>query len=111
MLTIFLQANANSGGGYQFMIMMALMAVVFYFFMIRPQQKKQKEEKNFQVDLKRGDKVVTTTGIHGKVADLTDDSVIIETLAGKIKFERTAISKDLSIARYPKNTASIEEIK
>lgn len=101
---IFLQSN--QGGGSQFVIMMLLMAVVFYFFMIRPQQKKQKEEKKFQMDLKKGDKVVTISGIHGKVIDITEESAIIETLSGKIKCERTSVSKELSAIRYPKNTIS-----
>lgn len=110
LLNIFLQAQ---GGSMQFVLMMVLMFAVMYFFMIRPQQKKQKEEKNFQTDLKRGDKVVTVSGIHGKIMDLSTDSVTIETLSGKIKFERTSISKELSVARYPKNqaTSEVEEVK
>lgn len=105
-LNILLQAQG--GGSMQFVLMMVLMFAVMYFFMIRPQQKKQKEEKNFQTDLKRGDKVVTISGIHGKIVDLTTDSATIETLSGKIKFERNSISKELSVARYPKNQSVIE---
>lgn len=70
--------------------------VIFYFFMIRPQQKKAKEEKEFESNLKNGDKVVTKSGIHGKISELTETAVIIETMAGRIKFERSAISPELT---------------
>jgi preprotein translocase subunit YajC len=71
---------------------------VFYFFMIRPQMKKQKKEKAFQQEIKKGSKVVTTSGIHGKISEVntTDNTVTIETGAGKIKFERSAISMEMS---------------
>lgn len=72
------------------------MFAVLYFFMIRPQMKRQKQEKNFASELKRGDKVITKSGLHGKIVDLTDTACVIETLAGKIKFERSAISMELS---------------
>lgn len=73
-----------------------LMFVVVYFLMIRPQQSKQKKEKEFENNIKVGDKIVTKSGIHGKIAELYDDSVVIETMAGKIKMERSAISMELS---------------
>jgi preprotein translocase subunit YajC len=74
------------------------MFVVVYFFMIAPQRKRQKQEKKFTEELKKGDKVVTKSGMHGKVVDLNDNdfSCIIETMAGKIKFDRTAISMEMS---------------
>lgn len=73
-----------------------LMFVVIYFFMIRPQIKRQKAEKKFGGALKKGDKIITKSGIHGKIVDLSEDSCIIETMAGKIKFERSAISMEMS---------------
>ncbi|WP_026755837.1 preprotein translocase subunit YajC [Sediminibacter sp. Hel_I_10] len=75
----------------------AMFAVV-YFFMIAPQMKRAKQEKKFAAELKRGDKVITKSGLHGKVVDLNDkdNSCVIETLAGKIKFERSAISMEMS---------------
>ncbi len=75
-----------------------LMFAVVYFFMIAPQMKRAKQEKAFAASLKRGDKVVTKSGMHGKVVDLNDkdNSCVIETLAGKIKFERSAISMEIS---------------
>ncbi len=74
----------------------ALMFVVLYLFMIRPQIKKQKNEKKFQNDIGKGSKVVTTSGIHGKIVEISDTTVVIETGAGKIKFEKTALSMELS---------------
>ena len=75
-----------------------LMFVVVYFFMIAPQMKRAKKEKKFAAELKRGDRVVTKSGVHGKVVDLNekDGSCVIETMAGKIKFERSAISMEMS---------------
>jgi preprotein translocase subunit YajC len=73
-----------------------LMFVVIYFFMIRPQQKKAKAEKEFESTLKVGDKIITKSGLHGKVAELADATVVIETMAGKLKMERSAISMEMS---------------
>ena len=66
--------------------------------MIRPQMKRQKDEKKFSQALKKGDKIVTKSGLHGKVVDLNDKdfSCIIETMAGRLKFDRTAISMEMS---------------
>jgi len=75
-----------------------LMFVVIYFFMIRPQQKRAKQEKEFESSLKVGDKIITKSGIHGKVAELAETTVVIETMAGKLKMERSAISMEMSAA-------------
>jgi preprotein translocase subunit YajC len=75
-----------------------LMFVVIYFFMIRPQQKRAKNEKQFESDLKVGDKIITKSGIHGKVVELAETTVIIETMSGKLKLERSAISMEMSAA-------------
>lgn len=83
-------------------VFFGLMFVVMYFFMIRPQMQRQKKEKTFQESLKVGDRVVTTSGIHGKVNEITDGIVTLETNAGKIRFEKSAISQDLSTIRYGK---------
>jgi preprotein translocase subunit YajC len=74
------------------------MVVVFVFFIILPQQRRQKKEKNFINSLKRGDRVITKSGIHGKVLELNDkdESCVIETLAGKIKMEKSSLSLELS---------------
>ncbi|MEZ4857181.1 MAG: preprotein translocase subunit YajC [Flavobacteriaceae bacterium] len=74
-----------------------LMFLVVYLFMIRPQMKRSKQEKQFASELKKGDKVVTKSGLHGKVLELNDDGTcIIESGAGKLKYERSAISMELS---------------
>jgi preprotein translocase subunit YajC len=73
-----------------------LMFVVIYFFMIRPQQKRAKNEKEFESALKVGDKIITKSGLHGKVAELAETTVVIETMAGKLKMERSAISMEMS---------------
>ena len=75
-----------------------LMFVVIYFFMIRPQQKRAKIEKEFESNLKVGDKIVTKSGFHGKIAELAETTVVIETMSGKLKLERSAISLELSAA-------------
>jgi preprotein translocase subunit YajC len=73
-----------------------LMFVVIYFFMIRPQQKRAKNEKEFESALKVGDKIITKSGLHGKVSELSDTTVVVETMAGKLKMERSAISMEMS---------------
>jgi len=74
-----------------------LMFLVVYFFMIRPQMKRAKQEKKFAAELKKGDKVVTKSGLHAKVLELTDEQTcILESGAGKMKFERASISMELS---------------
>lgn len=80
-----------------FLPLIAIIAV-FYFLIIAPQMRRAKQEKKFANELKRGDKVVTKSGMHGKVIDINDKdgSCIIETMAGKIKFERSAISMEMS---------------
>lgn len=60
-----------------------LMFVVIYFFMIRPQQKRAKQEKEFESNLKVGDRIITKSGIHGKVAELSEGTVVIETMADR----------------------------
>jgi preprotein translocase subunit YajC len=73
-----------------------LMFVVVYFLMIKPQQKRAKLEKEFEKNLKVGDRIITKSGIHGRISELADDSLVIETMAGKLKMERSSISLELS---------------
>ena len=93
-VTIFLQ---SAGTGNMLPYLLAMFAIM-YFFMIRPQIKRQKNEKKFQASIKKGDKVITTSGIHGKIIEFNqnDNTCIIETSAGRIKFERSAISMEMS---------------
>jgi preprotein translocase subunit YajC len=95
--TVLLQAGG--GLGYQQLIMFGLIAVVFYFFMIRPQMKKQKDQKKYVDELKKGDKVITTAGIHGKIYEVADTTFLIETEGGgRIRFDKSAVSLDASKA-------------
>lgn len=80
---------------------MILIFVAFYFLMIRPQMTKQKKEKAFQESLKAGMRVVTTSGLHGRIFAIESDGVVIETLSGKLKFEAAAISRELTLNRFP----------
>jgi len=66
--------------------------------------KRQKNEKKFQGSIKKGTRVITSSGIHGKIVDLvdSDNTCVIETGAGRIKFERSAISMELSKKYLPK---------
>lgn len=72
-----------------------LLFLVMYLFLIRPQMKKAKQEKQFAAELKKGDRVITMGGMHGKVVDLSDNGTcVIDNGAGKITFERSAISME-----------------
>ena len=73
-----------------------LMFVVIYFFMIRPQQKRAKQEKEFESNLKVGDKIITKSGLHGKIAEVSEGTIVLETMSGKLKMERSAISMEMS---------------
>lgn len=80
------------GEGASQLIMLVLILGVFYFFMIRPQMKKQKELKKFRETLKAGDKVVTIGGIHGKVLEVNDTSVLLSCEGAKLRVEKSAVS-------------------
>ena len=101
----FLMLGGTSGSGqgdYTQFIFLGLILVVFYFFMIRPQMKKSKDQKKFRDSLKKGDKVITIGGLHGKILDLSDTTVTLEMVdKTHIKFEKSAISLD--------NSASLSE--
>lgn len=75
-----------------------LMFVVLYVFMILPQQKKAKKEKEFENSLKVGDKIISKSGLHGKISELAETTIVIETMSGKLKMERSAISMEMSAA-------------
>jgi preprotein translocase subunit YajC len=95
---ILLQATDNPLGNYSTLLMFGLMFIVFYLFMIRPQMKKAKEEKKFREELAKGDKVVTIGGIHGKIAEIKETTLIIEVGEGqRLKIEKAAVSKDNSV--------------
>lgn len=109
MLTIFLQAAPGGSSSPMMLIMMGVMFVGFYFLMIRPQMKKQKQEKTFQETLKVGSRVVLTSGLHGRIAQIQDDGFVIETLSGKLKFEKAAVSREFTDARFGEKATKTAE--
>lgn len=95
MQAIILQAQSS---GWSSMIFMVAIIGIFYFFMIRPQQKKAKDQKKFVEEVKKGDLIVTIGGAHGRIAEVEDDTFILE-------FERGAR------IRYSKSSVSMESTK
>lgn len=83
----------GAAGGLASFIPLILMFVIFYFLLIRPQQKKAKEMREMISNLKRGDRVVTSGGIHGQITGLDDSTLTLE-IADKvrIKVNRSSIS-------------------
>ena len=76
---ILLQASPEMGGSSMSMIvMMAIICVIFYFFMIRPQKKREEEIRKFRNALTVGDTVVTSGGIHGKIKEIKDNTMVLE---------------------------------
>ena len=81
----------------QFIFPILLIAVMYIFFFL-PQIKKQKKQKSYLAELKKGDRIVTTGGIHGKIVELKDLTVTVDTGGGqKLKINRAALSLDASI--------------
>ena len=101
LLSVFLMAGPQggnaSGGGYEQIIFFLIVIVIFYIFMIRPQMKKQKEIKQFRDSLQKGDKIVTTGGIYGKVNDIKEDIVIVEIAPNvTVKVDKSSIVKEIT---------------
>ncbi len=81
------------GGGLQQLLVIGLIFIVFYFFMIRPQMKQRKEAKKFRENLQRNDAIITIGGIHGKIVDIFDDTVVITVEGGtKLRVEKSSVS-------------------
>ncbi|MFT6167153.1 MAG: preprotein translocase subunit YajC [Vicingaceae bacterium] len=94
---IFLMSPGAGGGGIMDFLPLVLIVVVFYFFMIRPQMKKQKETKKFRESLAKGDKVVTIGGVHGKISEMKENTVVLEIANDvRITVEKAAISSDFA---------------
>lgn len=97
MFAIILQAQ--QGNPYMQFIFFGAIILVFYFFMIRPQQKKAKDAKKFQEEIAKGDYVVTIGGAHGRIAEIEEETFILEVeKGGRIKFSKTAINMEASKA-------------
>jgi preprotein translocase subunit YajC len=92
---ILMQQQEGKGGGYSSFIMLILIIVIFFLFFIRPQMKKTKEQKKFREALKKGDKIITIGGIHGKILEVRTTSFIIEVEGGNhLKIERSAVAME-----------------
>ena len=78
-------------------IQLVLMLGVFYFLIIMPKKKKIKLEKTFLANLKAGDKIITIAGIHGKVSEIAETTIVMETMSGKLKIEKSSISAEMSL--------------
>ena len=83
------------GSGVSTIIMIVVMIVIFYFFMIRPNMKKQKEAKKFRENLMTGQKVVTIGGIHGKILEISETTVLIQSEGSKLRVEMSAIASSV----------------
>ena len=107
LLSIFLQAPAG-GGGYGQILFLVLIIVVFYFFMIRPQTKKAKMEREFRESLQKGAKVVTIGGIHGRILEVNETTLMVEIDTNvKVRLEKTAIAAEATKAL----NSSVEKAK
>lgn len=94
---IFLMSPSGGEGGIMDFLPLILIIIVFYFFMIRPQLKKQKQQKKFRESLSNGDKVVTIGGIHAKILEVKENTVVLDIgNSMKITVEKSAISSDFS---------------
>jgi preprotein translocase subunit YajC len=84
---------ASPGGGFSFMVPFIFLFVIMYFIMIRPQQRRQKEQQKLISALKTGDRVVTSSGIHGLIANVKDSTVIVKVADNvKIEMDKAAIA-------------------
>ena len=84
-------AAASTGGGYEQIFIMIAMFAVLYFIMIRPQQKKAKEHKALVEALAKGDEVITSSGIAGRIAKVTDDFVTV-TIAENVDIQMQKVA-------------------
>ena len=93
MLTILLQTTPANG--IMSFLPLILIIIIFYFFMIRPQVKKQKAEAKFRSEIKKGDKVLTIGGIHAKVLEVYESTLLLQADGGtsKFKINKNAIAK------------------
>lgn len=107
MYSILLQAQSTGSGMPMQLLFMGAIIAVFYFFMIRPQQKKAKDQKKFVEEIKKGDYIVTIGGMHGRIAEIEDDTFIIEVeRGGRIKFAKSSVSMDSTKGIAGKKTAT-----
>jgi len=94
-LFIVLQIFGEGESSWTSLLPLFLILIVFYFFFIRPQTKKNKDQKKFREALKKGDKVVTIGGVHGKISEVKETTVILD-VGNQLKLtvEKSAIVMD-----------------
>lgn len=110
--SIFLQQASQGNSFVSMFIMIGGILLVFYFFMVRPQQKRQKTFETFRESVKKGDKVVTIGGLHGKVHALDEDTITIEVdKSVKLKFDKASLSIESTQKHYSNNTNKVAEEK
>lgn len=92
---VLLMQQQENGGGFHTLIFLLLIIVVFYMFFIRPQMKKSKDLRRYRENLKKGDKIITIGGIHGKIVEMQEKNVTIEVEGqNRLKIEKSAIAMD-----------------
>ena len=98
-IILMMQPEGQDSNPLMSFLPLLLIVVVFYFFMIRPQMKRQKEVRKFRESLSKGDKVVTTGGIYGKIVEVKDTTIVLEIAKDvQIKVDKNGIVKDMSDA-------------
>ena len=90
------QGQSTNGGLGSTLVFFGLMILVLWLFLIRPQQKRNKEEQKLRENLKKGDRIVTIGGIHGKIVEIQDTTVVIETEGSRMKIEKTAVAQNVT---------------
>jgi len=94
------QGGAKQGNPLLSLLPLVLIFVVFYFLLIRPQQKKQKKHQKLLQALDRGDQVITSSGIHGTIANVKEHTVIVVIADGvKVEIEKSHIAGKLDKTR------------
>ena len=94
---LFMPSEGQEGGGLMSFLPLVLIVLVFYLFFIRPQMKKSKDQKKFREAIKKGDKIITIGGIHGKIIEVQEKTFTIEVEGqNRLKVERSAVAMDSS---------------
>ena len=90
-------SEGQEGGGLMSFLPLILIVLVFYLFFIRPQMKKSKDQKKFREAIKKGDKIITIGGIHGKIIEVQEKTFTIEVEGqNRLKVEKSAVAMDSS---------------
>lgn len=106
------QQTQEGGSAWSGMIMIVAMIVIFYFFMIRPQSKKQKELKKAREAMKKGDRVITAGGIHGRIKEIKDNVILVEIAQGvTISIDKTSVFADPNAKQKTQSEKTKKEVE